>query len=331
MTTWMINTQGDPQAAARQFLKSVWTQANLQGMLVPLYQPDQVTVQSVLVEDPAGLAEADPFVPLMLSNAGKQVVQIARERPGQRLAAVLRACEIRALAERIKSEALNIDHWLIIGVDCLACFPASDFEWRAQKAGGAQELTRLVLRNARQGGISLSRFRLACQMCSKPEPLKVDLCLGLLGLPVKESILILPKDDSVSAQLNLREITEGPATPALVTQHDRVMTALNERRQHFRDRAIRDLPSDLPANLEELVEFLTNCAPCQVCLASCPLYEDELAPVMTNGTVSREAVKRWLVMCAECGMCEQACPKDVPLAAIMNRISRDLQKEAVAV
>jgi formate dehydrogenase subunit beta len=331
MTSCMLKTNGDPLAAARQFLKSVWSQANLQGMLVPLYQPDQLSVKSVLIEDPASLKDADPFVPLMLTNAGKLVVQIAREHPGERLAAVLRACEIRALAERIKSESLNIDNWLIIGVDCLACFPANDFEWRVQKAGRVEELTHLVMRNARQGGISLSRFRLACQMCSKPEPIKVDLCLGLLGLPVKETMLILPKDDSVTGQLHLHEITEGPAPVALVAQHDRIMTALNERRQHFRDRAIRDLPSNLPANLEELVKFLSNCAPCQVCLASCPLYEDELAPVMTNGSVSLEAVRRWLVMCAECGMCEQACPKDVPLAAIMNRISRKLQTEVVAV
>jgi formate dehydrogenase subunit beta len=327
----MLKTNGDPLAAARQFLKAVWSQADLQGMLVPLYQQDQLTVRSVLIKDPDSLNDADPFVPLMLTNAGKLVVQIARDHPGERLAAVLRACEIRALAERIKSESLNIDNWLIIGVDCLACFPANDFEWRAQRAGGAEELTRLVMRNARQGGISLSRFRLACQMCSKPEPIKVDLCLGLLGLPVRETMLILSKDDSVTARLHLQEITEGSAPDGLVAQHDRVMTALNERRQRFRDRAVRELPPELPANLEELVKFLSGCAPCKVCLASCPLYEDELAPVMSNGSISLEAVRRWLVMCAECGMCEQACPKDVPLAAIMNRISRELKSEPVAV
>jgi hypothetical protein len=98
----------------------------------------------------------------------------------------------------VKTESLDLKNWLIIGADCLACFPAQDFEWRVQKAGNVELLTLQTLRNARQGGIALHRYRMSCQICSKPEPLQVDLCLGLLGLPLKDLMLVIPKNEAIS-------------------------------------------------------------------------------------------------------------------------------------
>ena len=331
VTIWRLQTEADPLATARRFLGAVWQQANLDGMLVLLYQPGKMAVEPMLIDDPQRLADADPFVPLVQVNAARLVAQAARQYPEKRLAVVLRACEIRALAEIVKNEALNLDNWLVIGADCLACFPAQDFDWRVQRAGDVEQLTRQALRNARQGGIALSRFRLACQMCSKPEPMPVDLCLGLLGLPVKETMLVIPKDKAVSERLKLHQLTDGPADVQHIEQRRRVLAALNERRRHFRDQLMQVLPHDLPEDIDQLVVFLTHCQPCQVCYTSCPLYSDELAPLLENGSVTQEMVKRWLAVCADCGMCEQACPKDVPLAAIMDHINRKMKPEMVAV
>jgi CO dehydrogenase/acetyl-CoA synthase alpha subunit len=168
-------------------------------------------------------------------------------------------------------------------------------------------------------------------MCSKPEPINVDLCIGLLGLPVTETMLVIPVNDSISEKLRLSANTDGLAPATLVEQHDQVMNELNERRQHFRERQMHDLPSGLPATLDEFVDFLGKCAPCQSCITACPMFENELAPRMASGTVTKEAVHRWLEMCADCGMCEQTCPKGFPLAAIMTRINHNLRSEAVAV
>jgi hypothetical protein len=106
-------------------------------------------------------------------------------------------------------------------------------------------------------------------MCSRPEPLQVDICLGLLGLPVRETMLVIPKDQIVSERLNLRQLTDGIADAHLIEQRSRVLAALNERRQRFRDQLAQDLPADLPANIDQLVAFLTSCQPCQVCYTSC--------------------------------------------------------------
>jgi formate dehydrogenase subunit beta len=331
MTTWIFKTNDSPLAAARQFLQTVWAYANLEGMVVPVYQPGYMTAKMNLINDPAQLQEANPFVPLMQFNAGKLVAQLACEMPNVRLAAVLRACELRAFDECVKMNALNLENWLIIGVECLACFPAQDFEWRVQKAGSVEQLTDLVLRNARQGGIALDRFRSACQMCSKPEPSHFDLCLELLGLPAKEMMLVSAKDDAIARKFHLHEITDGPASPEVLVLHDHMLKTIEERRQRARERKLRELFPHLPANLDELVIFLLECQPCRNCIEACPVHPEELISAIDHGAISRSLAKRWLMSCAECGMCEQACPKVVPLAAIMNRISRELKSEVVAV
>jgi ferredoxin len=331
MTIWTLKTNNNPLATARQFLQTIWACANLEGMLVPVYQPGDMIAKMTLINDPAQLQDANPIVPLMQFNAGKQAAQLAREMPDVRLAIVLRACELRSFDERVKMDVLNLGNWLVIGVECMACFPVQDFEWRAQNAGGVEGLTNLILRNARQGGIALDRFRSACQMCSRPEPSHFDLCLELLGLPVREMMLVSTRDEAIGRELHLHEITDGPAAPELIAQHDRMLKTIEERRQRAREREVRELSPDLPSTLEELVVFLSDCQPCQKCMEACPALVEEFIPTMNSDIVSLDLAKRWLVSCAECGMCEQACPKGLPLAAIMNRISRALKSELIAV
>jgi len=330
MTTWMLKTNNDPLAAARNFLKAIWAYADLNGMLIPLYQTGNKSVKQTVIHHLESLVEADPFVPLMQVNAGKIVAQLANEQPQAHMAAVLRACEIRALNEQVKRNRLNLENWLIVGVDCLACFPVQDFEWRVEKAGSVEALTREVLRNARQGGIALDRFRSACQMCSKPESPHVDICIDLLGLPVKETILVDTKNDVIAEELNLGKITDGQAPKELVAQRDHMLKKIEERREHARERQLRELTPDLPANLDQLVAFLQDCQPCVKCMEACPVHAEELVPAIKSRSVTQDMARSWLVTCAECGMCEQACPKEVPLAAIINRIGRELKSEAMA-
>jgi len=331
MTHWMLKTNNSPLATGRQFLQTVWSYANLEGMVVPVHQPGYMTAKMTLINDPAQLQEANPFVPLMLFNAGKLVAQLAYEMPDVRLAIVMRACELRAFDERVKIDKLKLENWLIIGVECLACFPAKDFEWRVQNAGGMEQLTHLVLRNARQGGIALDRFRSACQICSRPEPSHFDICLELLGLPVKETMLVSAKDDAVARKYRLYEITDGLASPELVTQHDRMLKTIEEHRQRARERKLRELFPNLPSTLDELTNFLMECQPCRSCIEACPVHPEEMIPSIDHGYISQNLARRWLMSCAECGMCEQACPRDIPLATIMSRINHELKSEPAAI
>jgi formate dehydrogenase subunit beta len=153
-TKWILETNGDPLATIQRFLRALWGQVGLVGMLLPLYQIGETGLKPHLVEKPAQLTAADPCLPFVTTNSAKLVDQLTRERPDARLAAVLRSCEARALAEKVQQGLTRVDRWLLIGVDCLASFPVNDFEWRLQKAGTTEQLTREVLKFARQGGIA---------------------------------------------------------------------------------------------------------------------------------------------------------------------------------
>jgi formate dehydrogenase subunit beta len=326
---WVMSTRGDPLAASRQLLQHVWQAAALDGMVTPLHQAGQVEVESVLVEDPRRLEQADPFVPVMPRNGARRIMELAEAYLRRRLAAVLRACEMRALEVLLREREMKLENWVLIGVDCVACFPLQDYAWRVEKAGSAEALTRQVLRNARQGGISADRFRTACQMCTLPETQHVDLLLAVMGLPVKEVMLVSTRDQATADRLNLAQATQGAAPETLVEQHARMLKTLERRRQRFHDRLLQDLPDTLPVTVEEFMALLAGCQPCQKCLEACPVCRDELKPQFASGNVSLPQVKQWLAACAQCGMCEQACPQGKPLMAVISRLSQLVKGETV--
>ena len=78
---WMIYTHGDPLTTLRQFLSNVWMQAELQGLLLPVYPDGETETTPRIVESKDFLQVADPCVPLMPVNASKLVVEYARQHP----------------------------------------------------------------------------------------------------------------------------------------------------------------------------------------------------------------------------------------------------------
>ncbi len=327
---WVIKTQANPLGAIRRFLQNLWQQANLAGMLAPVYQGES-GVASQVVRKVEQIPEIDPCVPIMPVNAARLVAAQARQHPGVRFGAVLRSCEARALSEVARREALDLTPWLIIGVDCLASYPVEDFDWRVTKAGSIESLTRENLSHARQGGIALHRFRHACQMCTTPEASNVDINICLLGLPVKETILVKAKDARTAAEVGLAEITDGLADAGLIAQYQQMLDTLHERRTRTLERMISELGKELPEDVDSLIAHLKNCAPCRECLDACPIYASEVAQIGNEQTITREAAVRWLASCVSCGMCEQSCPNHLPLTAIVRRIKEQLIQEAIAI
>jgi len=322
--SWMLHTRGDPLGVTRRLLRQVWINAAMQGMIMPVYQTETLQAAPQLVDQPQELASADPFVPFVPMNTARLVSQLIAQEPRSHYGAVLRSCEARALSCVAERDQLVLDNWLVISVDCLASFPVEEYEWRVDRAGRVDRLTREVLRFARQGGIAPYRYRRACQMCVSPLAQDADLSIGLLGLPIKDLILVTARDEAIAERLCLAEITDGPAPLSMLEQRQRLADRLCELHQEVRASMLAALAEELPQAPQELLAHLGKCAPCQLCLEVCPVYAGELSAGANGFGVLAEETRTWLASCVYCGMCEQACPRELPLTAIHTRISLDM-------
>lgn len=326
-TQWMINTHGDPLGTVRKFVDTIWEQRDLNGMLVPLNGGQESSTTPQLIDDPHMLDQVNPFKPLMIVNAARMLPAYIGEHPDDQIGALLRPCEMRALIEMVKHDSFNTDKLTSICVDCLGTLPLEDYQWRAQRKGHSDNLTDEALQFARQGGILAYRYRSACQMCKSPEATRADININVLGLPVRQQILVQARDAAAARDFRLEEITDCQADSAMVEQHDRIMFKLSERHQHTMQRLFETLADYLPQDVEALVAQLDNCGECQACMDICPICSVDHPQRGVGGHYIRADVMRWLVSCAGCGMCEQSCPNHLPLSSIFGYIREQLGQQ----
>jgi formate dehydrogenase subunit beta len=317
--SWMISTQNDPLGTVRGVLHMIWKTADLAYILAPQNGRGEKT-GPVIFSDPEQVAHFNPFTPLMPINAAQLVPDLLSQ--GERVAAVLRPCEMRTLMGMVKRNHLKIQNLLTICVDCLGTLPADEFEWRAQRKGSPKGLSQEALQFARQGGIVPYRYRAACQICESPEATQADINIGVLGLPVRQYLLINVRVEQIASSLPKENISSMDAD--LLSQHQKVVARLAERGRGTRDRIFKGLVDMLPTNIDSLVEPLKGCDDCRACLDVCPICTSDFPRQDGNGEYRREDVMEWLVSCSGCGICEQACPKHLPLTIIFGHIREQL-------
>lgn len=326
-TNWRIDTYGDPIGAVRKFTRSLWESNHLDGMVVPINDSDTPKNQPYLIDDPLLLQEVNPFKPVMNVNSARLIPQYLERKQDAKFGALLRPCEMRALTEMVKHDSFTLDRITTICVDCLGTLPIEDYQWRAQRKGTGDDLTQEALQFARQGGILAYRYRSACQMCSEPDARRADVNVNVLGLPVRQYILVQAANADISEALHLSELTDGPAEQRSVEQHERMIFKLSQRHRHTMERLFETLAEYLPANIDALIDQMKACGECVSCIEACPICS-MVHPVQdSHGEYDRNQMMSWLISCVGCGMCEQACPKHLPLGATFGYIRERLSQE----
>ena len=316
-TQWMLKTKGDPLGAVHRFVGQVWEDASLEAMVVPPTGKDQLHV----LTDPARLGEVNPFQPLMLMNMARVIPEVLKEHPDGRVGVMLRPCEMRALTEMAGRGAFNTERLLTVCVDCLGTFPEDEFEWRTARKGSEKGLAGEALQFAPQGGIAAYRYRAACQMCVSPGAAGADVNVGVLGLPVRQTVLV----DVKNGGTDWKRITDGKADPALAARREVMLAKLSERHTRTRERVIGGLMEVLPADVEALLDQFEKCEACEACMGACPICAVSY-PRQTKGRYRREDVAGWLASCAGCGMCEQSCPQHLPLSIIFTHVKQKVKE-----
>src|SRR3972149_8974177 len=175
---------GDTLSALRQFLAAWWVQNDLDAMVAPVELLENPSTAPQGIEAPAGLAVVNPFAPLMTSNAAGIANRIVQDHSDQRLAILLRPCELRAFVNLQKRRPVSSqpDEVVILGVDCIGTFTHSDY-LRSLETPRLSGVTADVLRNAAEGGLRPQSFRTACMVCDWPAPWGADVIIGAIGVP----------------------------------------------------------------------------------------------------------------------------------------------------
>jgi formate dehydrogenase (coenzyme F420) beta subunit len=333
----IIEVEGDDRtAAARRLLGAILESEQVDGLLVALRHPAGDAVTPALVKEPALLALADPFAPVMPVSAARLVSMLTQKTPRPRLAVVLRNCELRALIELVKLQQASLNGVTLIGVECTGTYEVADY-------------ARIAL-GADRAGFSL---RPACQMCEYPVPALADITLQQIGLDGEAGLRVEIKDGSAWRDYLLvegggllrdcwREIPPGAVRAAAVevliaghtAERDRVLAGVARH---------TSTPDGLSA-------WFSTCIRCHNCMTNCPIcycktcffktdvFDHEpmhfitwaqrkgatrLPPDTTLFHLTR--MNHMATSCVGCGLCTSACPAGIQVGAAFRAVAARTQ------
>jgi Na+-translocating ferredoxin:NAD+ oxidoreductase RnfC subunit len=158
-------------------------------------------------------------------------------------------------------------------------------------------------------------------MCVNPEARSANINLGVLGLPVRQVILV----EGEAEILDWATLTVKPAEATLRDKREMVISKLVERHSQTRERVMAGLVDVLPADVDGLLDQFDSCGACNACMDVCPICSVSYPHRAKDGRFERQDVAEWLVDCAGCGMCEQSCPKHIPLSIIFTYVKQNLE------
>jgi len=319
-------SEGNTLDTVQAFMSSFLERGLVDALFVPQTASDG-TVSAALISNPDAIKRSNPFAPIMVANAAKQVAEQTLKQPDRHIGAVLRPCEIRALVELAKRGRANLANLTVVGLDCLGTFAPFDYMRKLLKAGNAVEMARQVaaqcMQVAEEGEIAC-QTRTACQMCERPAPRGADVTLGFIGVDANKELLVIAADESADARFNLSEVTRREATEREVVKREATLTNIIAKHNAFAEKELSKIEMSF-GGLAGALTTLATCTECRSCLQACPLYDGELDDTSLSLIGQLSAVAKWLVSCSGCGMCEESCPNGVPLSVVARALSRPLR------
>jgi len=332
--------------SVRTFLKDFLKAEKERSLLVPVRSPHTNTVMPTLVTDPDILDQADPFSPSFPLNSARLVSKLTRKGAGEPMAAVLRPCEIRALAELVKIKQASWENLIIIGSDCAGAFSNSDFR---EKAMNEKEAFTQAFLDKRLGSNLTDTMddciTTACTICTRPFPENADITVGLFH-PGNKGITLQGNSEK---GINILETMA--LEPSTLEEDDKARNALISSRKNREKEVFQEVAAKT-GSLPDLAGYLSDCINCYNCRVACPVcfckecvFNTDVVdyePFQYQGWARARGglkmptdtlffhITRMIHMglsCVGCGQCSNACPNDIPLAELFKMVGEKAQKD----
>ena len=345
--TAKIDVQEDLLTTLQAFFRKVLELDQISALFIPQQLPMKNMVMPALVTEPDKLAHCDPLAPSFPLNAARVVARMTRRPTGQKIAVVLRPCEMRAFVELVKLKQGLTEEIVLIGIDCLGAYANRDYFNFTDEAG--TDSTAAFLQTALgRGSGPADNFQLApaCRVCEFFVPALADIQIGLFGMDTTREILVqadTEKGSALVAELNLAA-TQPPAD-----RKGAIDTLLAERIA-ARD-ALFAATTTATENIEKLTTYLAHCINCYNCRVACPVcYCKECVFVtevfdhdpaqylqwsrrkgalkMPTDTVFYHLTRlaHMSTACVGCGQCSNACPNDIPVMELFRTVAHQTQQ-----
>ena len=282
---------GDVSAAIRRILGQLLSLDDIDALMVPGRLPNAAAIMPLLISTSDQLEMAEPLAPAFALNAAKQVCRLTRTPSNQRIAAVLRPCEIRAFVELVKLKQGLREQVIIIGIDCLGAYTNATYDALARK--GDDDAIRQFYREQLSGasqttdGASLAK---ACRACEHCLPTGADLAVCLWGIDTRREVMLQAQTEpgqEILAQLAL-------TTAALPAERTAAIKAVVAERTQFRDQMFADTAA-ATADMEKLGFYFSQCVNCYNCRTACPVCYCRQCVFETNlFSLARSVIKEGL-------------------------------------
>lgn len=346
-TTAKIQVEGNnPIPALQGFLKGLLESENLGGVLVPMHLFGKGLPMPTLVTDPEQLSGADPLAPAFPMNSAKLLSRLTRGQSGERIAAVLRPCEIRAFVELVKLNQGSMDDVILVGMDCMGAFDNVAYK---QFLGERDPFEATMEFHGQKGGQTNGNgveIASACKSCEYPAPSNADIVIGVAGADLHDHIPVMatsPRGESLLNSLGLSEVESANG-------RDKALEAMIENRTANRD-AMIEATKAVTGTLSDLSEYLSSCVNCYNCRVACPVcYCKECVfntdvfehkPWQYMGWAKRKGslklptdtifyhltrMAHMGLSCVGCGQCSNACPNDIPVMELFRTVAARTQE-----
>jgi formate dehydrogenase subunit beta len=337
---------GDFNAALAGALANLLDKKVVDALLIPQESVHGTSINQTLVKKSSALKRARPINFVMPVNSAKLLQLLSETEPDEKIAVVLRPCELRAAVELVKLNQINRQNILFIGQDCLGTFRMKVYDKKAhemRKAG--QDVTRGL------ATVCQTMLRDTCWACEYFWPVEgtADLAVAHLGGDITKDLYIEAHTDLGKQALKALEeagYKQGKAPEGRKHEIAR-RTALNA---DFRKKWLSETKAKM-GTLEGLLETLSTCIRCYNCRDACPIcyckeciFDAEFMKPTPRGMLRKAGKKGLLRMpqdtllfhitrlnhmvssCVRCGMCEEACPNDLPVARLFCTEAEEVQK-----
>jgi formate dehydrogenase subunit beta len=347
VTANKIVVKEDLLVSLRAFFKLILGLEDISALFIPQKLPMRNTVMPALITDPERLTDIDPLAPAFPLNAARVVARLTRRPMGGKIAVVLRPCEMRAFVELFKLKQGRTDEIVLIGIDCLGAYSNTEYfkftDLAGEDATAAFVQTALFNEKSPADGFKLAP---ACQVCEFFVPATADIQIGLLGIDIKQQVLVqaqTAKGDDILARLELAAF-DIPAT------RQEKIDALKAQRIEARDTMFA-ATHEATNTIEKLTAYLAHCINCYNCRVACPVCYCKECVFVTDvfnhdssqylqwskrkGTIKMPTdtvfyhltrLAHMSTACVGCGQCSNACPNDIQVMELFRTVAQQSQQ-----